>query len=202
MAGVLTVHPSIPARSFAEFLVRAKAAPDTFTSGSSGPGSIGQMMIEAMNRDFGIRLRHVPYKGMGPAVIAALSGESQVLFDQYPSSAPHMKAGKMVPIAVGSAARVPNLPNVPTFKELGYPELNEISITWFGLVAPAQTSEPVLRKLNAAVAATLRDPAIRQRMEELNTVPLTTTGAEFGQMIHSSFDRNAKIIKAIGMAGR
>src|SRR5205085_2272498 len=133
---------------------------------------------------------------------AALSGESQVLFDQYPSSAPHIKAGKMLPIAVGSSERVPNLPQVPTFKELGYAELNELSITWFGLVAPAHVPEPVLRKLNAAVAATLRDPGIRQRMQDLNTVPLATSGPEFGHMIQGSYERNARIIKSIGMAPR
>ncbi len=200
MAGVLTVHPSMPARTFAEFLASAKANPDTYTSGSSGPGSIGQMMIEAMNRDFGIQLRHVPYKGMGPAVVAALSGESKVLFDQYPSSAPHIRSGQMIPVAVGSAERVPNLPQIPTFKELGYPDLNEISITWFGLVAPARTPEALLQKLNAAVAATLADPAIRDRLQELNAVALGTTAPEFDRMIRSSFDRNTRIIQAIGMS--
>ena len=202
MAGVLTVHPDMKISTFADFLAKAKAAPDTYTSGSSGPGSIGQMMIEAMNRDFGVQLRHIPYRGMGPAVVAALSGETQVLFDQYPSSAPHIKNGKLIPVAVGSSTRVENLPQVPTFKELGYPELNEISITWFGLVAPAHVPADVMKRLQSAVSATLQAPEVRQRLLELNASAMSTSGAEFDAMIRSSYARNARIIKAIGMSAQ
>lgn len=193
---VYSLNPAFPARNFKEFVAEAARKPDHYTAGSPGIGSVGHLIIEAMNEDLKIDLRHIPYRGMGQAITSALGGETQLLSDQYPSSAPHIKAGKLVPIAVAAQRRLPDLPNVPTFKELGYADLNEIGITWFGLVAPAKTSADVQKKLLDAALEALKDPALLARFKELGAEPVGNSPEAFGKMIAQGLERHRRIVQS------
>ena len=183
IASVFSVKPEWGIQDFAGFVRTAKAQGDRWAVGSSGVGSVGHLILAAFNRDLGLQLRHIPYKGMGPVVQSVLSGETQMLSDQYPSSAPHIQNGLLQPFAVAAEARVPALPQVPTLAELGYPELNSLAITWFGLVVPAGTPQPVVARLNAAANAALQQPALRARLAQLGVHPLGGTAAQLQQMV-------------------
>lgn len=197
--GVLTVHADFKADDLKSFIALAKANPDQYTMGSSGPGSIGHLVVEAVNQELGIELRHIPYRGMGPAIVAALSGESQVLYDQYSSSRPHVISGKFKPLAVAWDSRLPDLPNIPTFEEMGYAELNALTITWFGLVAPAGVPPAVVERLNAAIRQALADPVAAARIRELGAEPIAGAPADLEQKIVSSLERNRKVIAQRGL---
>ena len=183
IASVFSVKPEWGIQDFAGFVRMAKAQGDRWAVGSSGVGSVGHLILAAFNRDLGLQLRHIPYKGMGPVVHSVLSGETQMLSDQYPSSAPHIQNGLLQPFAVAAEARVPALPQVPTLAELGYPELNSLAITWFGMVVPAGTPQPVVARLNAAANAALQQPALRARLAQLGVQPLGGTAAQLQQMV-------------------
>lgn len=193
---VFSTHPSLKVQNFKGFVELARSKPDQFTAGSPGTGSIGHLIVEAMNNELQLQVRHIPYKGMGPVINGALAGETQVLSDQFPSSAPFIKAGKLVPFAVASGQRLAALPGVPTFKELGHPELNELAITWFGLVAPAKTPAAVVARLNAAAVEALRHPALQARLKELGAQPIGSTPEQFGATIAASLERVRKVVQA------
>ncbi len=198
---VSSVHPGLGVKDFAGLVDLARTRPDALAAGSSGSGSIGHVILEAINGEFGLRLQHIPYKGMGPVINGALSGETQVLVDQYPSSAPHIQAGKLVPLAVASAARLPDLPHVPTYRELGHPALNDLATTWFGLVAPAGTPPHVVARLNEAARLALEDPGLRAKLESLGAEVIAGTPDAFAERIRTTLasvrqvvqDRNIRV---------
>lgn len=196
---VFMVHPSFPGRSFEQVMAEVRARPDTYNVGSSGPGSISHLLIEAMNTDLRFKLRHVPYRGMGPALTAALAGETQVSIDQYPSSASHIRSGKLLPFAVGASKRLEALPSVPTLKELGQPDLNELAMTWFGLVAPAKTPPAIQKKLHDAAVAALRDPALVARLKDAGADAVGGSADAFRSQIESGLARNRRIAQAAGI---
>ncbi|MCT8176946.1 Bug family tripartite tricarboxylate transporter substrate binding protein [Variovorax sp. CY25R-8] len=196
---VFMVHPSFPGRSFEQVVAELRARPDAYNMGSSGPGSISHLLIEAMNVDLKFKLRHIPYRGMGPALTAALAGETQVSSDQYPSSAAYIKSGKLLPFAVGAHRRLDALPSVPTLAELGQPELNALAMTWFGLVAPAKTPPAIQKKLQDAATAALRDPALLARLKELGMEAAGGTPEAFRAQIESGLARNRRIVEAAGI---
>jgi len=197
---VFMVHPSFPGRTFEQVIAEVRAKPDFYNMGSSGPGSISHLLIEAMNTDLRIKLRHIPYRGMGPALTAALAGETLVSIDQYPSSAAHIKSGKLLPFAVGAPKRLEALPSVPTLKELGQPDLNELAMTWFGLVAPAKTPSAIQKKLHDAAVAALRDPALVARLKEVGAEAVGGSADAFHSQIESGLARNRRIVQAAGIS--
>jgi len=196
---VFMVHPSFPGRTFEQVVAEVRAKPDFYNVGSSGPGSISHLLIEAMNADLRIKLRHIPYRGMGPALTAALAGETLVSIDQYPSSAAHIKSGKLLPFAVGAAKRLEALPSVPTLKELGQPELNELAVTWFALMAPAKTPPAIRKKLHDATVAALRDPALVARLKEAGAEAVGGSADALRSQIESALARNRRIVQAAGI---
>ena len=175
IASVFSVPASLQVHDFAQFLKQARLQGDGWAAGSSGVGSVGHVILEALNADLGLQLRHIPFKGMGPVINSTLAGQTQVLSDQYPSSAPHIQTGRLVPVAVAAKERLADLPQVPTLAELGYPELNALAITWFGLVVPAGTPAPVVQRLNRAANQALQQPALRARLAQLGVTPLGGT---------------------------
>lgn len=164
---VFSVNPVLGVRNYAQLVALARSKPDQLNIGSAGVGSIGHLIAERINADLKIKLHHIPYKGQGPVVSSALSGETQVLSDQYPSSASHVASGRLIPFAVAAQQRLSALPQVPTFKELGHPMLNNLAITWFGIVAPAGTPAAVVQTLNSAANA-----AVLDRLQSLGVQPL------------------------------
>ena len=180
---VFSTHPSLGVGDLQSFVATLRAKPDFYTIGSSGVGSIGHLIAESMNETLGIRMRHIPYKGQGPVVNSALAGETQVLSDQYPSSSQLVQSGKLVPFAVAAQQRLPALPQVPTLAEAGYPALNRLAITWFGLVAPVGTPQSTIDTLNRAAREALNSPAVRERLAQLGVQPLGGTPAQFARLI-------------------
>lgn len=183
IASVFSVPPGLGVHDFAQFLATARAQGDAWTAGSSGVGSIGHVILEAMNADMGLQLRHIPFKGMGPVVNSALAGQTQVLSDQFPSSAPHVQAGRLVPFAVAAQARLPSLPQVPTLAELGYPALNDLAITWFGLVLPAGAPPEVVQRLNAAANQVLQQAPLQARLAQLGVTPMGGSVQDLQRMV-------------------
>ncbi|QMV75687.1 ABC transporter substrate-binding protein [Comamonas piscis] len=180
---VFSTHPSLGVADLQGLVATLRAKPDHYTIGSAGVGSIGHLIAEAMNETLGVRLRHIPYKGQGPVINSALSGETQVLSDQYPSSSSLVQSGRLIPFAVAAPQRLPALPDVPTLAEAGYPALNRLAITWFGLVAPAGTPPAVINTLNHAARDAMHQPAVQARLEQLGVVPMGGSPQQFAQLI-------------------
>ncbi|WP_417284317.1 Bug family tripartite tricarboxylate transporter substrate binding protein [Comamonas sp.] len=182
IASVFSVHPRLGVHNFGQFVMLARGKPSLLNIGSSGVGSVGHLIIERLNASLKIRLHHIPYKGQGPVVSSALSGETHVLSDQYPSSAAHVNSGRLIPIAVAAQERLPALPQVPTFKELGHPALNDLAITWFGLVAPAGTPPQIIDKLNTAANAVLNEPVMQERLQAMGVQVLGGSPQQLREM--------------------
>ncbi len=192
---VFSAHPSLGVTDLQGLVATLRAKPDHYTIGSAGVGSIGHLIAEAMNEALGVRLRHIPYKGQGPVINSALSGETQVLSDQYPSSSSLVQSGRLLPFAVAAPQRLPALPQVPTLAEAGYPALNRLAITWFGLVAPAGTPPAVIDALNHAARDAMRQPAVQARLGQLGVVPMGGSPQQFAVLISDTRSQIQQLVQ-------
>ncbi len=190
---LLAVNPSVPAANLKEFIAHVKANPGKVAFSSSGTGTGGHVTGEMLKAAAGIDLLHVPYKGPGPSTAAALSGEVQLLIDNIAAGAPHVKAGKLRPIAVTSLARQPILPDVPTLSESGLPGFELQG--WFGLFAPSATPRPILQQLNSEFVKVLNLPEVKEQFagRGIEAVPLTLE--QFAALWKSEIDKYAVIVK-------
>jgi tripartite-type tricarboxylate transporter receptor subunit TctC len=192
---VMEVNPAVPAKTVAEFIAYAKANPGKVNMASSGNGTSIHVSGELFKMMTGVDMLHVPYRGSAPALTDLMGGQVQVLFDNMPSSVEYLKAGKLRPLAVTTAARADALPGVPTVAETvpGY----EAS-AWFGLGAPKGTPAEIVDKLNAAVNAGLADPKLKARLTDLGGAMLKGTPADFGKVIVEETEKWAKVVKFSG----
>jgi tripartite-type tricarboxylate transporter receptor subunit TctC len=192
---VMEVNPAVPAKSVTEFITYAKANPGKVNMASSGNGTSIHVSGELFKMMTGVDMLHVPYRGSAPALTDLMGGQVQVLFDNMPSSIEYLKAGKLRPLAVTTAARSDALPGVPTVAETvpGY----EAS-AWFGLGAPKGTPAEIVDKLNAAVNAGLADPKLKARLADLGGTMLVGTPADFGKLIAEETEKWAKVVKFSG----
>ena len=193
---LLAVHPSVPVATVKELIAFAKARPGKLNYSSSGTGSMGHMSAELFKLMTGVQIVHVPYKGGAPAVTAVISGEADVLFIVLPPVLPHVKAGRLRAIAMGSRERHALLPKVPTIIESGLPGFEVRQ--WYGLLAPAGTPGEVVAKLHAAVDRIVKLPETNKRIIDTGSDPAATTPAEFEAMIREDTVRWAKVAKASG----
>ena len=193
---ILVVNPNIPVKTLAEYVRYAKDAKDGVTFASSGSGSSIHLSGEMFKMQAKIQMLHIPYKGSAPAVTDLLGGQVESMFDNAPSALPHIKAGKLRPIAVTSAQRSPFLPDVPTIAESGYPGFDVQS--WFALVAPAGTPKPIIMQLNAALNKALNSPEVRQRMQELAATPEPGSPEKMATFEASEVKRWSDVVKASG----
>ena len=190
--GVLVINPKeVPVQTFAELVKYLKANPGKVSYASPGNGTIGHMWGELFKNSTGTSMVHIPYRGAGPALNDVLAGQVAVYFDQVASSLPHVKAGKLKALAVSWPQRLDVLPDVPTYAELGYPQANEPS--WFGLVAPASTPAAQVLRVQQAVAAALKEPAVRDRLAGQGLYPSGTTPAQFSQQIVREIEKMKKV---------
>jgi tripartite-type tricarboxylate transporter receptor subunit TctC len=194
---VLVVNPEVPANSVAELILLAKEKPGELNFASSGNGTSIHLSGELFKSMTGVDMVHVPYKGSGPAVVDLLGGQVQMMFDNLPSSAPQITAGKLRPLGVTSKERSPTLPDVPTIAEAGLPGYEALS--WFGVLAPAGTPDAIVAKLQEEIAAALADPAMRERLAELGAVPVGDTPAEFADFISAETAKWAKVVQEAGI---
>lgn len=189
---VMVLNPKkVAARDMAGFIEEAKADPGKFAYASAGNGSVSHMMGELFKMASGTDLLHVPYRGVGPAMTDTLAGQVDVLFDNLPSSIPHINEGSLVALAVASPERSAAVPDVPTFAEVGLPEVNDPS--WFGLIGPAGLPADVLETLNKAAVKALSGEEIKDRLAQLGATPIADTPEEFQKTINETLDRNARI---------
>ena len=191
---VLVVHPSVPAKNLKEFIALAKSKPKTITFASAGSGTVNHLSGELLSMLAGIEMLHVPYKGSGSVMPDLLGGHVNALFAAMPTVTQHIRDGKLRAIAVTTPRRFRGLPDVPTIVELGYPGYDFSS--WFGVLAPAGTPQPIIARLNAEIVKALKDPAVQQKLD--NYEIFGSTPDEFGTFIRSEIDKTAKIIKASG----
>ncbi|MGE4166944.1 MAG: Bug family tripartite tricarboxylate transporter substrate binding protein [Xanthobacteraceae bacterium] len=178
---IMSVHPAVPARSMAEFIALAKARPGQLSYASSGNGSVAHLMGEQFKLATGTDLLHVPYRGMGPALNDAIGGQVQVVFDNLPTSLPHVQAGKLRALGVSGDSRVAVLPDVPTFSEAGLGDLNWLA--FFGLVAPAAVPHAVLERLSAAAVKAVESADVRRALELQQAIPVGNSPQQFGAVI-------------------
>lgn len=182
--GVMVINPKlIPAKNFAELVAYLKANPGKVSYATPGNGTIGHMWGAQFIKATGVDMLHIPYRGAGPAINDVLGGQVPVYFDQVASSLPHIQSGKLRAIAVSWSERLAVLPDVPTYQEVGHPELNDPS--WFGLVAPKNTPEATVARVQKAVADALQDPAVKKRMDAQGMYISGTSSAAFTQQIAS-----------------
>ncbi|WP_369654085.1 tripartite tricarboxylate transporter substrate binding protein BugE [Variovorax sp. V213] len=190
--GVVVINPQVlPVKSFAELVKYLKANPGKVSYASPGNGTIGHMWGELFKSSTGTSMVHIPYRGAGPAINDVLAGEVPVYFDQVASSLPHVKAGKLKALAVSWSSRLDVLPEVPTYRELGYPANNDPS--WFGLVAPAGTPADIALRMQQAVATALKDASVRERLALQGLYASGTTPAEFTAQIASEIEKMKKV---------
>jgi tripartite-type tricarboxylate transporter receptor subunit TctC len=195
LTNVMEVHPSVPARTVAEFISYVKANPGKVYFASSGTGASPHMSGELFKAMTGIDMVHVPYRGAGPAMADLLPGRVQAMFDNLPSSIEHIRAGRLRALGVTAGKRSDALPDVPTIAETvpGY----EVAV-WNGIVVPKGTPPEVIGTLNRAVNAVLADPRLKARFADLGGAPMPMTPGEFGNLLVEETEKWAKVVKLSG----
>jgi tripartite-type tricarboxylate transporter receptor subunit TctC len=197
-ANVLSIHPSVPAKTLKELIALAKAKPGTLNFASSGIGSSNQMAGELLKVMAGINIVHVPYKGNAPALTDAIGGHVEMILSGVPALVPHIQSGRLRGVAIGSMKRFPALPNVPTFDESGLKGYE--ASTWFGLLAPVKTPREIVTKLSADVDKVLKGPDIRDRFMAEGIEPIGGTPESFAKYIADEIAKYARIQKAAKLA--
>ena len=193
---VLVVHPSVPAKTVQDVIALAKKDPGKWTYASSGNGTSIHMSAAMFTQLTGTDMLHIPYKGSGPAVTDLLAGQVNMMFDNIPSSLPHIKAGRLRALATTGAKRDPALPDLPTIAEAGVPGYE--SGVWFGLTVPAGTPREIIVKLNTAALQAARSPEFVKRMTDLGYNLIPSTPEEMAAMNRAELARWAPIVKSSG----
>jgi tripartite-type tricarboxylate transporter receptor subunit TctC len=193
---VLVVHPSLGARSFKEFLDLARRAAEGLNYVSSGVGTHGFLFAEDMARREHFRLTHVPYKGSNPAVLDLIAGHVKIGAMAWSSAVEQIRAGNVQALGVSSQNRLAGFPDVPTFRELGYPDL--VAATWFSLSGPAKLPSAISHRLNAAVVEVMQAPDVQKQFAQEGIESKSLTPEEFTAFVESETARWAPVAKAIG----
>ncbi len=193
-ANVVLVPAASPYRSFGDFLADAKAHPNKLAYGSAGPGSSIHMVTALFELMSGARMTHVPYKGSGPALVDLISGQIPVMFENIGSGMPHIKSGKLRPLAVTGAKREATLPEVPTVAEAGVP--GYAATSWWTVAAPRSTPTPLVEKIQQDIARVLATPAAQQRLEASGVQGVANTEAQAQAFFASETVKWNRVIEA------
>jgi tripartite-type tricarboxylate transporter receptor subunit TctC len=192
---VMEVNPSFPAKTVPEFIAYAKAHSGEISFASAGNGSVAHATGELFKMMTGVNMLHVPYRGAPPALTDLIGGQVHVMFDNMPSSIEHIRAGRLRPLAVTSAARLPALPDIPTVGDFvsGF----ETS-AWAGIGAPKDTPAEIIDTLNREINAALAEPAVQARITDLGGLVLALTPSAYASLIAQETDKWAKVVKFSG----
>ncbi len=191
---ILVVPPSLPVSTLKEFVQYAKANPGKLSYGSSGPGTLTHLAMEQFKVAADIDIQHVPYRGIGPAITDILGGQTQALFPGLAAALPHIKAGKMKPLAITGPRRDRLVPDVPTFEESGYPGFD--GVQWYGIVGPANMPAPIVKRLNEEINKLLASPELRERLSGEALEPMPMSPDQFGRYMRDDIARWSRLAKA------
>ena len=190
---LFVVNAQVPVRDLREFVKLAKEKPGALRYGSAGNGSAGHLAMEYLKLVAGIDVEHVPYKGTGPSLTDLLAGRTESTSAGTPALLPHIKSGKLRVIAIGMPQRIPALPDAPTVAEQGYPGFE--TSQWYGIIAPAKVPQPIVQRLYEEVAKAVKSPALLERFQNDNAVPIGDRPAEFAAFIKEEQARWAKVVR-------
>jgi tripartite-type tricarboxylate transporter receptor subunit TctC len=182
---VIAVNPNFPAKDYKTFVAELKKYPGKHSYSSSGTGSIGHLQMELYKSMSGTFVTHIPYRGAGPALNDTVAGQVPIIFDNLPSALPFIQSGRLVAIAVAAPQRLAQLPNVPTFKEVGLEPVNRMA--YYGIYGPKGLPKEVVDKVNAGVRKALEDPAVRRRIEDTGSLVVSNTPEQFAEQIRAEF---------------
>ena len=186
-----------PFKDFAGFVAYAKANPGALNYASAGNGTLPHVTMELLLQRLGVKVAHIPYKGAAPALNDVLGGQVAIKMDTIATSSPHVKGGRIKPLAIASLKRSPLMPDVPTIAESGVP--GYVGILWMGILAPAGTDAAIVRRLHEAIAAFTRDAAFQKQMEADGVEAVSNGPAAFGKMIHDEIVQWADVVKKSGI---
>jgi tripartite-type tricarboxylate transporter receptor subunit TctC len=190
---VIAVHPSFPARDYKGFLAELKKNPGKYSFASSGTGGIGHLQMELFKNLSGTFVTHIPYRGAGPALNDTVAGQVPMIFDNLPSALPFIKDGRLIAIVVAAPQRLAQLPNVPTFKEVGLEPVNRMA--YYGIYGPKGLSKEIVDKVSSAVKKTLEDPAVKKRIEETGSLIVGNTPEQFAAQIAAEYEVYKQVVK-------
>ena len=195
LVGMLVVHPSMPVRTVKDLIALARARPGDITYCSAGVGAFQHLATSLLTNMTKVNMVHVPYQGGGPAAIAISGGEVQVMLTPISEVLPHMQSGRVRPIAVSSATRTTQYPDIPTIGETvkGYD-----FISWMGTFVPAGTPKPIVDRLNAELKKAVADPAVASNLSSQSLDPMYMTPEEFARMLKSEYDKYEHVVKISG----
>jgi len=193
---LLVVNPAQPYKSVKELVAYAKANPGKINFASSGNGTSIHLSGELFKQMTGVDMQHVPYRGSAPALTDLIGGQTQIMFDNMPSSIPYVRDGRLRALAVTTTRRSPALPDVPTISEAGVPGFEATS--WFGLLAPAGTPATIIARLNASVLKALADPEVKKKLVEQGAEPSGETPEQFAAFIKAETVKWGEVVKRSG----
>jgi tripartite-type tricarboxylate transporter receptor subunit TctC len=189
---VIAVHPSFPARDYKGFIAELKKNPGKYSYASSGTGGIGHLQTELFKSLAGVFMTHIPYRGAGPALNDTVAGQVPIIFDNMPSALPFIRDGRLIPIVVAAPQRLTQLPNVPTFKEVGLEPVNRMA--YYGVLGPKGLPKDVIDKVAAAVKKTAELPDVRKRIEDTGSLMVLNTPEQFAAQISAEFEVYKKVV--------
>ncbi|MDH4480414.1 MAG: tripartite tricarboxylate transporter substrate binding protein BugE [Rhodoferax sp.] len=191
---VIAVHPSFPAKDYKGYVAELKKHPGQYSYSSSGTGGIGHLQMELYKNLAGVFVTHIPYRGAGPALNDTVAGQVPMTFDNLPSALPFIQSNKLVAIAVAAPQRLSQLPNVPTFKELGLEPVNRMA--FYGIYGPKGLPKEVVDKVNAAVRKALEDPAVKKRIEDTGSIVIANSPEQFAEQIRAEYAVYKKVVES------
>ncbi|MGE5526468.1 MAG: Bug family tripartite tricarboxylate transporter substrate binding protein [Rhodospirillaceae bacterium] len=190
---ILEVHPSLPVKNVKELIALARAKPGQLNYASTGAGQSTHLSMELFKSMAHVDMNHIPYKGSAPALVDLIGGQVTVMFDNMPTSLPHVQGGRLRALAVSTSKRAPALPRLPTVAESGLPGF-EVSV-WFAVLAPAATPRDIVHKLNAVLVKALQAPDVKQRLAEQGAEAVGNTPDQFAAVIRRDLAKWAKVVK-------
>jgi len=194
---MFAVHPSFPGRDFESFMREVRHTPDRLSYAHSGTGSINHILVELFEYETNTSLVPIPFRGTGPALVDVVAGHVPIIFCDVPTALPHIQAGRLVPIVVGAPHRVPQLPNVPTFTEVGLPRVNRMD--FFGLRGPRGLPREVVERVHTSTVRALTDPALRRRLEDTALMIVGNTPEQFAEQIRIEFELFRSVVQRAGL---
>jgi tripartite-type tricarboxylate transporter receptor subunit TctC len=190
---IIAVNPSFPAKDYKSFVAELKKHPGKYSYASSGTGGIGNLLMELYKSLSGTHVVHIPYRGAGPALNDVVAGQVPMLFDNLPSALPFIQSGRLVPIVVAAPQRLKELPNVPTFKEVGLEPVNRMA--YYGLLGPKGLPKEVVQKIHDAAVKALQEPIVRKRIEDTGSIVIGNTPEQFAQQMKAEFEVYKKVVE-------